>query len=134
MGNALVMMAVPEESLRFSNLYVLDEETHKPVRLVQSRGHLTGKQRDALLEKHPDAFWMLAVPRSAVWEPPPEPYGLGEKPALRAEHTKKVRASLTRFLNSQLASLDRMVRTGWWILQRARVRMTTFEGVPGEAD
>lgn len=51
-------------------------------------------------------------------------------PALRRAHRNAMRASLEQFLNTRLASLYHMVRTGWWVLGKARVRVVECAPVP----
>lgn len=131
MGNALVVMTVPEESLPMSALRIAGKDG-KPVP-VPGLGGWPWKPREELeatLVAHPDAFWILHVPRSAVWDPPGESGGLATNRVARKVHAGQVRHSLLHFLNDKLAELDGMVRTGWWILQRARIRLATFEGQP----
>jgi hypothetical protein len=103
MGNALVMMIIPEEALPSA----------------------TSRPSARYLE---DLATQVAA---SVWEPPEEPRALGwhRDPELRREHNERVRQSLEAFCNERLAQLDGMVRTGWWILGRARVRVVEFEDV-----
>jgi hypothetical protein len=63
-----------------------------------------------------------------TWAPPREPSepGWHRDLELRKAHNEAVRQSLERFLNDRLAELDGMVRTGRWILQRARIRVVDF--------
>ena len=87
MGNALVVMAVPEEALPSAS--------------------------SRLREDHIRA-WMPRVGEN-VWEPPAEPRvrDWHRDPELRRQHNELVRESLEAFCNERLAELDQMVRTGW---------------------
>ncbi len=134
MGNALVMMIVGEEELALSDLE--DPDPNKRGLLPLSRpGRWVPAERERIRREHPDAFWTLRVPRTAVWEPPVEPYlekgpDWHRDPALLASHRERVRKSLEAFMNQKLAELDNMVRTGWFIIQRARASVTELEEVP----
>lgn len=129
MGNALIMMTVPQEMIPVAAL-----RTWKGRRAVgipgvtQPTEWKPRREVEAILAEHPDAFWMLPVPRSAVWEPPEEPPNSRSDGPARRTHDGRVRYSLLRFLNDRLGELDGMVRTGWWVLQQARVRLATFQG------
>jgi hypothetical protein len=130
MGSALVMMTVPEELIGFSTLHYRDENGNE-----MSLDATSHKKRERAFRKHPEAYWMLRVPYSAVWQPPAEPW---EKyghdwhwtAALLTAHRREVRRSLEAFMNGKLAQLDRMVRTGWWILKEARVRISSLKEIP----
>ena len=124
MGNALIMMAVSEEQLAFSKMYVRDEEG-RPVPVERKRGE----------PPPPGAYWMLPVPKEAVWRPPDEPFrehGLNWHwdAELLAAQDAAVRRSIARFVNGHLARLDRMVRTGWYIVERVRVMVSEFAHQP----
>lgn len=136
MGSALVMVTVPEELLGEVVLCCYDKRGNV-VPLEDKRGRLFvhGKKRRRALEENPNAFLMLPVPPSAIWQPPPEPWQEHGSdwhfdPALLAAQNAKVKQSLEVFLNGNLQRLDHMVRTGWWILRKARVRVSTLEEVP----
>ena len=137
MGNALVVMVVPEEVFMLSNLaepgpdgtLLRVYKEYPPDKWMWFRRH-----REHLYAHHPNAGYFLRVTEADVWSPPPEPrsrrdiaeVGGGK---LRIKHRRAVRASLDEFLNDKLRRLDRMVRTGWWILERARVRVSKLTGV-----
>src|SRR5258706_13489648 len=85
-------------------------------------GWVPYEQRQRALRDHPEAFFVLEVPHSAIWQPPDEPGGASGwhwKPAVLRAHRAKVRRSLESFLNDKLSELDEMVRTGWFIIKRA---------------
>ena len=109
MGYALIVMAVAEECIPHTAHY-----------------GPTGAVIDA-----PKRF-TLEVPRSAVWEPEPEPSDPNwhKDSERQREQTEKNRRSLERFLNNALSDLDGMVRSGWWILGMARVFVSEMRGVP----
>jgi len=78
---------------------------------------------------------MLPVPKEAVWRPPDEPFrehGLNWHwdAELLAAQDAAVRRSIARFVNGHLARLDRMVRTGWYIVERVRVMVSEFAHQP----
>ena len=135
MGNALVMMTIPEEALGYTPLCVRGKDG-KPFEIEKKRGiWVEGKARKDLLREHPDAFFMMPVPYRAVWFPPEEPWkkkGLDWHwdPKLLAGHRAAVQRSFEKFLNGKLERLDRMVRTGWWILEQVRVRVSSLTEVP----
>ena len=103
MGDALVVATVPEEAF--------------------------------MREGHLNAFHQLPIGRTEIWEPPEEPtkrygYGWYKNRDARREHTAAVRASLERFLNEHLRKLNHMLRTGWWVLGKVRVRVVECKPVP----
>jgi hypothetical protein len=118
------VMVIPEEALMYR--YVLDERD-RPVQVPYGP---EGRRMIARTKAEP--FFILHVPRSAVWDPAREPRDLNwhEDPKRRREQTAENRRSLESFLNRALAQLDGMVRSGWWILERARVRVTEMCAVP----
>ena len=100
MGNALVMFTTPEEMLWLQ---------------VRASG--------------------LTPPAEAVWRPPAKPWRehrleCHKDPVLRRAHLKAVRESLATFLNGHLARLNHMVRTGWFVLGKVRVRVAECRPVP----
>lgn len=130
MGNELIITTVPSESLMQERLYVPGKDG-QPVRLADLYPDRNEwfRVRSELRERHPDAFYMVPVPLSAVWDPPGEPYkAKGAKwiPAHRRAMTK----SLLNFLNKQLAGLDQMLRTGSFVIERARVRAVSIKPIP----
>ena len=138
MGNALVVMVVPEEMLPTQGLQVRDPKTRKPTKVRPDGTRWASPAQWAkLLREHPDAFWSLDVPRTAVWQLPVEPRAKRthwyDDPGLVAKHREAVRQSLESFVNEQLAQLDEMVRTGWWILRlgdRLEIRPTEITSKP----
>jgi hypothetical protein len=110
MGDALVVMTVPEEAWM------------APPRPDAKAGVATRT-----------IAWRIDP--GDVWEPPREPierYGLNwyENPAARRAHRKAMQESLESFLNERLARLYHMLRTGWWVLGKARVRVVECRPVP----
>jgi hypothetical protein len=89
--------------------------------------------RAAIAKRFPGAIYMMPLPLDCVWDQPSE-RGLDLDDARnikrRVKHEAACRRSLATFLNSKLRELDGMVRTGWWILARARVRISIFESRP----
>lgn len=53
-----------------------------------------------------------------------------ENPQARRAHREAVRRSLEAFLNEHLAQLYFMLRTGWWVLGKVRVRVVECRPVP----
>lgn len=91
-----------------------------------------------ILERHPDACLLVAVRLDAVWDPPREPWRehgaqWHRNRSLRKQHRQRMRDSLERFINGKLEGLSGMVRTGEWVLERARVRVTQMKPVPQRA-
>ena len=112
MGDALVVMTVPEEAW----MVPMGEKT-------------TAEDR------HGRRTISLAIEAGDVWEPPLEPteqYGFNwhEHPEARRAHREAVRQSLEAFLNEHLARLYHMLRTGWWVLGKVRVRVVECRPVP----
>lgn len=122
MGNALVMFTVPEENL----WGICDRDSKgKVFSLPRHYGsQWIGARRQALLRQHPNAFFQFEVSIGDVWELPRE----SDSPDLDA-HGAAVRRSLQAFINERLRRLSRMVRTGRWLLERARVRVVACEPV-----
>lgn len=141
MGSALVMTTVSEESIGLLGLKIQDPDHYdKTIEIdVRRAGDIWVDRmaREEALKKHPRAFWDMHVPYKAVWQPPEEPSGRDainwhwDRKQL-AKHREVVRKSLEDFLNAKLAQLDQMVRTGWFIVGRARVKVTLRE-VPHNA-
>jgi hypothetical protein len=112
MGDALVVMTVPEEAWMIP----------------------MGEKRTPE-DRHRRRTISLAIEAGDVWEPPPEPteqYGFKwyEHPEVRQAHREAVRQSLEEFLNEHLARLYHMLRTGWWVLGKVRVRVVECRPVP----
>lgn len=137
MGYALIVLTVPEETLMDENLLdVVDDGTGRREVRVRDLYDWDEYQRlrfsGELRERHPRAYFKLAVHVDDIWDPPAEPRGLRTKAGapMRREHAAAVRRSLEAFLNAKLARLSGMVRTGWWILAEAAVRVSRFKSVP----
>ncbi len=135
MGNALIVMVVHEEQLALNGLCIRDCETGTavPVKPAFRAGY------EATLAKNPDASWLLEVPASAVWLLPEEPHekhgrAWHWKPRVLAAHRATVRRSHESFLNRHLADLDGMARSGWWIIEKIRVRVSEILEVPHRAE
>jgi len=112
MGNALVVMTVPKEAWMVP----------------------MGEKR-APEDRHRRRTISWAIEAGDVWEPPLEPtqrHGLKwyENPEARRAHRKAVQESLEKFLNEHLAHLYHMLRTGWWVLGKVRVRVVECRPVP----
>ena len=122
MGNALIAMVVAEECLTQRNLRFAAAR-----REIERLEHAWGGE-----PSKPERVHVLDVPHSAVWEPEREPLDLDwhKDPKKRRLQMARNRRSLERFLNRALEGLDGMVRSGWWILGKARVRVAEMHGVP----
>lgn len=117
MGSALIMMTVPEEALAQVH------EGVKPIPGINWLGQFVRGEK-------PEPYYLFKVPVSAVWRLPEEPRAVTVDrcaAAVRA-HRAAVERSLERFVNGKLRQLDGMVRTGWWILSAARVKVTRLIG------
>jgi hypothetical protein len=85
-------------------------------------------------EAQPERLFADVLGKGATWKPPVEPWrehGTDwhkDKKLLKA-HTEAVRKSLEDFLNGKLAELDFMLRTGWFVLGKTRVRVVECEPV-----
>jgi hypothetical protein len=115
MGDALVVMTVPEEAW------------------IGCERDLAPNSPQATQRRRGTVSWRIEA--GEVWAPPPEPtdqYGLRwyEHPEARRAHRKAVQQSLEAFLNERLAKLYHMLRTGWWVLGKARVRVVDCRPVP----
>jgi hypothetical protein len=142
MSNELIVAVVPSETFMFTKPVVWDEDKKEsvPVESLVSRAEwsILEGDRAAIAKRFPGAYYALRMPVDSVWEQPAEknlrdpiagPPSKRLKEARRA-HQAAVRASLDAFLNEKLRRLDQMVRTGWWILAEARVRVSRFRGMP----
>lgn len=114
MGNELIMAAVPSESV---GGYVWLRAKNR----AERKAAREARQRD---EYQPFSLRMS----ESLWRPPEEPWrehGLDwhKDPKVRRAHLKAVRESLEAFLNGHLAQLDGMLRTGWFILGKVRMRI-----------
>ncbi len=131
MGNALIVMVVPEECLALGGLCNRDyaKGTAVPVEHAFRAGY------ENTLEANPDATWQLDVPASSVWLLPEEPHekhgrGWHWKSKLLTQHRATVRRSLESFVNRHLAELDGMARSGWWIIEKIRIKVSEIREVP----
>ncbi len=131
MGNSLIAMAIRNESLMHEALCV--RRQGKVVRLAEAG--IASSDREWVRREHPDAFWVVEVPITAVWDGIDEPPGRSwyRDPERLAAHRERVRVSLESFVNGALEGLDEMLRTGWFIIRRARATITEFVEVPDEA-
>jgi len=115
MGDALVVMTVPEEAW----MAPMGEKA----------------QKSTADDRHRRRTISWAIEAGDVWEPPPEPteqhgFNWYENPEARRAHREAVRQSLEEFLNEHLAHLYHMLRTGWWVLGKVRVRVVECRPVP----
>ena len=124
MGNALVVYTMGEEGLGWV-------QRQREVRRRAERGESPGRTST------PPNFRQVAmsergIPVGGVWSPPAEPETADwwRKPSLRRRHAKAVLDSLESFLNGHLSNLNHMVRTGWWVLGEARVKVVACRPVP----
>src|SRR5205823_5988369 len=81
------------------------------------------------------AFFRIPVQSADLWRGVPEPserYGFEWYKNARARrgHQRAMRKSLETFLNERLARLYQMLRTGWWVVGKVRVRVVVFSPVP----
>jgi|ERR1700682_2322622 len=138
MGDALIVTTVSEESLALGDLYDWND---KPERVRLSDLYSPEKWRRLrrksaeLLRRHPNAHHVVEVRPADVWDPPEEPWrtkGLNwhDKKGYRKQHCDAVRKSLETFINGHLDGLYHMVRTGWWVLGKVRVRVVECRPVP----
>lgn len=138
MSDELVMAVMPSEMFSVEQLVVWDPKKNRHVRVrdLYTRDEWWQQRRDyAKLEAaHPGLHWLLPIRPLDRWTLPREPYGLRARGASagRLTHRRATRASLEMFLNDRLAELDGMVRTGFWILAEARVRVSKFTDVPAK--
>lgn len=134
MGNALVMMVVREEDLTLNGLHARDPKTGD---IVPLKTKMLASYEDTL-DANPDAFWTLEVRTRDVWRLPAEPseehgYDWHWDASVLATHREVVKHSLESFMNRALEGLDEMVRSGWWILARARAKVAELREVPHTA-
>lgn len=132
MGNALVMFTTPTEAVG-ARRRASDPPGTPPDHWLAGR-----KRKSERTAEEPDAYYdVLPVPpvTDCVWAPPAEPWkthGLDwhQDPQVRREHLHAVQESLETFLNRHLARLNGMVRTGWFVLGKLRVRVVECRPVP----
>lgn len=119
MGDALVVHTIPEEMLIWPQLQreLRRRQEHSGSGRKRKRVPAPNFQKQAMSE--------LRIPEGGIWEPPAEPDGheWWRSAALRHRHAEAVRRSLEAFLNGHLAGLNHMLRTGWWVLGKVRVRV-----------
>lgn len=132
MGNELIVVTLPSENLAFTALRVNDKEG-RSVSLHElydrDEAYKLMRDRRELLRRHPDAHYSIQVGLDTVWQPPPEPHR--KKGATRiSRHRKAMAKSLLDYLNERLAGLDEMLRTGSFVIERARVLRVSVKPVP----
>lgn len=132
MGNSLIAMSIRNEDLMHEALRI--RRDGKPVPLAELG--IDSSDRERVRREHPEAFWIVEVPIGAVWDGIDEPPG-GSRwyrdPEKLAAHRERVRLSLEGFVNGALEGLDDMLRTGWFIVRRARATITELVEVPDGA-
>ncbi len=128
-------MVVSDEELALNGLRIRDRRTGEsmPIERSLSDGY------EGTLEKNPEACWTLNVPATAVWLLPEEPWKEhgGDwhfNPRLLAAHRTTVKRSLESFLNRNLAQLDKMARSGWFIIERVRTKVSELREVAHRPD
>ncbi len=125
MGNSLIAMAIRNESLMHEALRI--RRDGRPVSLAEAGIASSDRER----VRH--AFWVVEVPIGAVWDgidEPPGGSGWYRDREKLAAHRERVRVSLECFVNGALEGLDEMLRSGWFIVRRARATITEFVEVP----
>lgn len=129
MGNSLITMAIRNESLMHEALCI--RRDGEVVRLAEAG--IGSSDRERVRREHPEAFWVIEVPITAVWDgidEPPGGSGWYRDPEKLAAHRERVRVSLETFINGALGGLDEMLRTGWFIIRRARATISELVEVP----
>lgn len=134
MGNALIVMIVPEENLPLTGLRERNPDTSALEKLSRDEALRCGSY-EAAVQAHPDAFWTMEVQARDVWFLPEEPHaehgrGWHFDAKVLAAHVEKVRGSLDSFLNAKLEQLDDMARSGWFVIERVRARVTELRERP----
>lgn len=137
MSNELIVAVVPSEIFMSVKPVVWDETKQEHVRVEtlvspEEWWPMRG-DRAAILKRFPGAIYLMPLSIECVWDQPSERnlnLGSPKATARRAAHADACRKSLQTFLNVKLTRLDQMVRTGWWILAKARVRVSVFESMP----
>ena len=115
MGDALIVTTIPEEAW-------MTPMGDKP-------------QPSTAEDRHRRRTISWRIEAGDVWEPPAEPterdgFKWYENPEAWRVHRKAVQESLEQFLNERLARLYHMLRTGWWVLGKVRVRVVECRPVP----
>lgn len=134
MGNALIVLIVPEENLTLTGLREHNPDTGALESLPKDE-RFRCRSYEAAVQAHPRAFWTMKVQASDVWFLPEEPHEEHGRrwhfdPKLLVNHVEKVRESLESFLNSKLEQLDDMARSGWFIIERVRARVIELRERP----
>jgi hypothetical protein len=130
MGNALIVLIVPEENLTLTGLRERNPDTGALESLPKDERFRCGSYK-AAVQAHPRAFWTMDVRASDVWFLPKEHGGRWHfDPKLLAAHVEKVRGSLESFLNEKLKQLDDMVRSGWFVIERVRAKVIELRERP----
>lgn len=137
MSDELICAVVPSETFTYTKAVVWDAAKREdvPIQSLVSSEEWWTLRRDpaAIAARFPNAVYVMRLPIDSVWRQPSEGELDLHRPratAARAQHAAACRSSLASFLNAKLRRLDGMVRTGWWILAKARVRVSTFESKP----
>lgn len=138
MGDALVVAVIPEEVFSVDCLVTTVDDPDDPTREVRVRDLYDDatwwalrRDPDAIRRRHPRAHYVVPIGIADVWRPPAEQdqgVFLEDHPVAKARHAKAVKRSLESFLNARIARLAGALRTGWWILDEARVRVTRMRG------
>lgn len=95
MGNSLIAMSIRNESLMHEALCI--RRGGKVVRLAEAG--IQSSDRERVRREHPEAFWVVEVPITAVWDgidEPPGGSGWYRDPERLAAHRERVRVSLER--------------------------------------
>ena len=143
MGDALVMLTVPEEAIPWQFIRERDAEGRE-VRVIDS--YRDNEDPSAprvkprqMLDEHPKAYWQMNIPVSAVWRPPFGPPDWKDaKPddwwgddVRRQAHCDAVRQSLEDFINGTLARFPGMVCGGnHFVFASARAEIVECEPIP----
>lgn len=130
MGNELIVITVASESLMHENLFVRgDDGRPRRLREIYADRDAWMEARQHLRDRHPDAYYLVPVPLAATWAPPAEPRRKKGATWIPA-HRRAMTRSLLEYLNGRLAGLDQMLRTGAFVIERARVLAVTVKPVP----
>lgn len=137
MSDELVMFTSPREGVTLRNMY----EWRKGGEICVADLHKSPENPHGLvpleqaIREHPDAYFQLNVPVSALWEPPSDPER-GEwwkDEAKWRAYCDAVRDSLEEFINRALESFSGMVRAGChFVFDEARAKVTKCEPIPHE--
>jgi hypothetical protein len=136
MGQALIVAVIPEELLSRDELGDVDpRDLDTWLAALHSDVDWRSPGQSEVVEHSPGAYLRVPLRYMKVWALPEEPWQVHgpdwhRDPQLRRAHHDAVRRGLQEFLNGQLAKLYHMVRTGWWVLGKARVKVTECRPVP----